>query len=250
MKLINFSLCAVAALMMCACDNGSETTNHTLAVTRPDGVAYADQTKDTLQVYSTDTWTATIADVDWLSPNEFSRTIGSNILDNASFPLTVKPNTTGKIRTATISVKANGKTLNKTYAQMPWLNIKRPTQEIRRSDGTVTSLYDYDHLSELMAYFYFQAEAKGAQDSITMTLYAPSAEITTGDDWVSLRNADNEYVKSMTVTLQSGEVSRNIVIPFVASASTLKSKRTGTITITTSNGLVQPVSIYQAAVEE
>ena len=82
MKLKSFIICAAMIVLAASCDSGSTKSNHAIGVPYPEGVAYADQQSDTLGVYSTDSWTATVTDGDWFTPNEFSKTVSGNKVED------------------------------------------------------------------------------------------------------------------------------------------------------------------------
>ncbi len=254
MKLKNLTICALAAFTMSACDNGSNNNNHYISVPTPEGVVYADQQTDTLTVQSTDSWTATVEDEDyskdWFSPKEFSTTVPSGKIAYSRYGFNILVNTTGGMRKSYFVIKSNGKTLRKTLVQVPWLNITNPGMEIRRKDGTVTSLYDTEHFRELQAYFYFTIAAKGGSDNLKMKLYAPSAEISTSDEWINLQDSESKYVKSITVNHPTKATSYEVTIPINVTANSTSAKRQGKITITTSSGITQEVSVIQDKTEE
>ncbi len=254
MKLKNLTICALAAFTMSACDNGSNNSNHYISVPTPEGVVYADQQTDTLTVQSTDSWTATVEDEDyskdWFSPKEFSTTVPSGKIAYSRYGFNILVNTTGGMRKSYFVIKSNGKTLRKTLVQVPWLNITNPGMEIRRKDGTVTSLYDTEHFRELQAYFYFTIATKGGSDNLKMKLYAPSAEISTSDEWINLQDSESKYVKSITVNRPTKATSYEVTIPINVTANSTSVKRQGKITITTSSGITQEVSVIQDKTEE
>ena len=254
MKLKHFTICALAALTMSACDNGSSNSSHYINVPTPEGVVYADQQTDTLTVQSTDSWTATVEDEDyskdWFSPKEFSTTVPSGKIAYSRYGFNIQANTTGGMRKSYFVIKCNGKTLRKTIVQVPWLNITKPGMEIHRKDGTVTSLYDTEHFRELQAFVYFTIAAKGGSDNLKMKLYAPSAEISTSDEWVNLQNSESAYVKSVTVNRPAKTTSYEVTIPINVTANSTSAKRQGNITITTSNGITQEVSVIQEKAAE
>ncbi len=254
MKLKNLTICALAAFTMSACDNGSNNNNHYISVPTPEGVVYADQQTDTLTVQSTDSWTATVEDEDyskdWFSPKEFSTTVPSGKIAYSRYGFNILVNTTGGMRKSYFVIKSNGKTLRKTLVQVPWLNITNPGMEIRRKDGTVTSLYDTEHFRELQAYFYFTIAAKGGSDNLKMKLYSPSAEISTSDEWINLQDSESKYVKSITVNRPTKATSYEVTIPINVTANSTSAKRQGKITITTSSGITQEVSVIQDKTEE
>ncbi len=254
MKLKNLTICALAAFTMSACDNGSNNSNHYISFPTPEGVVYADQQTDTLTVQSTDSWTATVEDEDyskdWFSPKEFSTTVPSGKIAYSRYGFNILVNTTGGMRKSYFVIKSNGKTLRKTLVQVPWLNITNPGMEIRRKDGTVTSLYDTEHFRELQAYFYFTIAAKGGSDNLKMKLYSPSAEISTSDEWINLQDSESKYVKSITVNCPAKATSYEVTIPINVTANSTSAKRQGKITITTSSGITQEVSVIQDKTEE
>ncbi len=245
MKLKSLILCAAAAILAASCDNGGGNTTHYIGVPYPLGVAYADQQTDTLGVQSTDSWTATVTDGDWFTPNEFSKNISTtNRIDYSKYALRLQTNS-GENRKATFVIKSNGKTLRKTYAQVSWLNITSPNPAIIRSDSTVTSLYDTEHFAELKAYYYFTPDYKGGNDKITATIYSPSVEIATSDEWINLKDGDDRYVKSVKLDKPGGKDQYEVSVPFFVTENTGSAKRRGKITVTTSNGINQTIDVLQ-----
>lgn len=244
MKLKSLILCAAVAVVAASCDNSSNTS-HYIGVPYPLGVAYADQQTDTLGVQSTDSWTATVTDGDWFTPNEFSKDISTtNKIDYSKYALRLQTNN-GENRKATFVIKSNGKTLRKTYAQVSWLNISSPNPAIIRSDSTVTSLYDTEHFAELKAYYYFTPDYKGGNDKITATIYSPSVEIATSDEWINLKNDDEKYVKSVKFDKPRGKDQYEVSVPIFVTENSGSAKRRGKITVTTSNGVTQTIDVLQ-----
>ncbi len=245
MKLKSLILCAVVAILAASCDNGGGNTAHYIGVPYPIGVAYADQQTDTLGVQSTDSWTATVTDGDWFAPNEFSKNIsGTNKIDYSKYALKIQTNK-GENRRATFVIKSNGKTLRKTFAQVSWLNIASPIPTIIRSDSTVTSLYDTEHFAELKAYYYFTPDYKGGNDKITATIYSPSVEIATSDEWVNLKDSEGKYVKSVKFEKPDKKDQYEISVPVFVTENPGVAKRRGKITVTTSNGITQTIDVLQ-----
>ena len=144
-------------------------------------------------------------------------------------------------------IKSNGKTLRKTYVQVSWLNITSPNPAIIRSDSTVTSLYDTEHFAELKAYYYFTPDYKGGNDKVTLTIYSPSVEIATSDEWINLQDGDNKYVKSVKFDKPEKKDQYEVSVPVFVTENTGSAKRRGKITVTTSNGITQTIDVLQGA---
>ena len=246
MKLKSFIICAAMIVLAASCDSGSTKSTHAIGVPYPEGVAYADQQSDTLGVYSTDSWTATVTDGDWFTPNEFSKTVSGNKVDYSKYALKLQTSN-GTNRKAYFTIKSNGKTLRKTYVQVSLLNISNPNPLIIRADSTVTSLYDTEHFAELKAYYYFTPTYKGGSDKIVITIYSPSTEISTSDDWISLQGDDNKYVKNVTLNMPRNQQKFEFTVPVTVQKNTGTTKRTGKINIKTSNGINQIIEVIQGA---
>lgn len=249
MRLGTVSAFALSAMLVLSCDSDSENNNHSIGIIRPDGVAYADQQSDTLAVSSTDSWTAGVEEDGvsglWFAPTEFSRNVGPNRVDYSEFPITFQPNTNDSIRKSYFVVRSNGKTLRRTFVQVPWMNILSPGMVVRRKDGTVTSLYDTEHLYELQAYFYFEIVAGGGNSNIKLNLHAPSAVVSTADEWLSIKDDDGRYVKSIDIDKPVRMPYAEITIPVSSAPNTDSGKREGNVVIATSNGVVQTISFIQ-----
>lgn len=248
MKLKTLSAVAIISAALVSCDNGSDNNYHAISIIRPTGIAYADQQIDTLTVQSTDSWTASVENdgntKDWFSPREFSKSVAKNTVSYNSFKLNLETNTTDSLRKSYFVVKSNGKTARKTYAQVPWLNITNPGLVVRLKDGTVSSLYDTEHLYELRAYFYFNFPAAGGGNNLQFTLYAQSAVISTTDDWINLQEG-SQYTKTTTANRPEKQPYIELTIPITVVANPTTAKRQGTITIKTSNGVNQTITIIQ-----
>lgn len=241
--------CALVATMtLAACSGDSDDEYHEIALASPTGLAYADQTSDTLKIYSTGSWTVTTQDADWFTPTSFSRE--QSRPEWNTYPLTLQTNTTGKVKSALFIVKASGNKnkIYSSYFQVPWMNVANPNPVLRLADGTVSG-FDSSKFSELKAYFTFAFTSAAAADTLRFTLYAPAATISTSDEWISLKQ-DGESVKTASVSREAGSTRTFISIPVSATANTVAEKRTGTITIATSTGIKQEVSITQEAAEK
>lgn len=248
MEFRRLSAIAIVAIALTSCDNGSDNNYHSISIIRPTGIAYADQQTDTLAVQSTDSWTASVENDgdahEWFTPREFSKSVAKNTLSFNTFNLNLEANTTDSLRKAYFVVKSNGKTARKTYAQVPWLNITNPSLVVRLKDGTVSSLYDTDHLYELRAYFYFNFPAAGGNNNLNLTLYAQSAVISTTDDWIDLQEG-SQYTKTINAGREEKQPYMELSIPVTVAANPATEKREGTITIKTSNGVSQTISVIQ-----
>lgn len=229
---------------MFSCSDDDSSTVHILSLYKPTGIAYADQQSDTLGVLSTDSWKCTI-DASWITPSSFSETLDK--AEYLTYPFTISVNTDGSIRTAIFTLSAHGKTVRKTYVQVPWLNITVPNPIILRDDSIVTSLYDYEHLSELSAKFYFIEKETAFSDTMEFKLYAPTARVTVQDDWLSLRTEGaEESASTLDVTGNGAEVS----LAVAGTANSSETRRIGTIVIETSNGITQNVYVAQDGTSE
>lgn len=237
---IAFVITTISLFTSCNSDGSNET--HLIQVMRPVGLAYADQESDSLSVLSTDSWKCTISS-SWITPVEITQSQDKYM--TATYPFYLSANTSGIPRLSNFTIKSNGKnvkTITKTYIQVAWLNIVRPEVVVTRSDSIITSIYDIDHLNELKGNFVINLPSSSVIDTIKLNLYAPTATVSTDLTWLSLRSG---LETGKTVNISRSSSVNPVIIEMTADANTFAARRSGKITIKTSNGVTQCVSVYQ-----
>lgn len=238
-------LLASSAIVFSSCDSDGSNEVHFLQVLKPTNVAYADQETDSLSIISTNSWSYYTADT-WISPREIRQSVNS--YRTYTYPLSFSANNTGTPRLATMTIDSDGKNIkkiSKVYMQTSWLNIVRPQVVLTRADNTITTLYDMEHLNELKANFVYNLASAAVTDSVEIKLNAPSAVFSTADSWIDLSVEGTDAAKSVTVAKLTNSVGISTV-KFSVEANGTTSRRSGTITVKTSNGITQNITVYQA----
>ena len=115
----------VLSLALVACD-GSEYEMHQTYLNKSQVTCYADQTTDTISVFSYDSWSLTASDT-WFSVSQTGYTVPDGYFANIPVCITMPANTTGTNRSGTITIKEsydNQEFVAAIY-QYGWLNITR-----------------------------------------------------------------------------------------------------------------------------
>lgn len=184
---------------------------------------YADQTSDTTNVISFDSWTASIenlsgtASTNWLSvsPTTFSTDNKEYI---AKMTVTLTPNTEGTNRIGFIRINSHD-VVSMPVTQYPFLHVVLPALS-----QTSTGSYIYADVQT----------ATGGKDSVIVKNYAPNARLlhdATTDAWIS----------AIDTTFAETGVHK---IYFTLQPNTTGASRTANIQFT-SNGVTTPIQIYQ-----
>lgn len=143
---------------------------------KPDGLLlYADQTADTTNVYSLDSWTAT-AEGGWfhVSPTECTIPVGQAALTHIE--LTTSPNNTGVNRSGRIVVKSHD-TISQLVYQCTWLNILYPF-------ANYTYEGEDDSYAARKATFSQTLTFDVAATQVRFNTYSPGATLTTDAEWL------------------------------------------------------------------
>lgn len=234
LKLIFAAVAAVFALV--SCESGGNEYHSTYFYPMDSGImTYADQTYDSVKVVSTDSWTldnnsewCTIRNNGQVAP--FSVNIPAGYIAATRLDLALLPNNTGAIRSNTIEVQSSYAKIGKvmqTLVQMPFLNISSPTP----MKQTVNENTQYTFTLTVPA----NGQAAGGKDpSISFTVYASGATLTTSDNSWLVPEQTSGFEKDKTQ-----EVAVKV------SANATGAERTGTLTLT-SNGISTPITVKQA----
>lgn len=199
-----------------SCDK--KTEYHYTAIYYPTvkGFVYADQTLDSINFVTFDSWQLT-CDAAWLHIPENMQ--GGNVPEGyfiqPSVPLTFEPNTTGESRTALVNLHANGNVLSTLYEQLPYLNVIYPARRNSLCELTDSAFVTTDSLI-------FQAHGM----------------------WkVEFKDTDAEWITWEEGTLKQGAPGRNKLV-FNMQENRMPEERKAVIRLT-SNGVADSVMIVQ-----
>ncbi len=223
--------CAALALALVACDD--EQSRHQITVVYPSnngyGVGYADQTLDSIVLYTFDSYKCTVTQGDdWftLDDNWKQATIQNSYYNMfvASIPVYMETNTTDTSRVAYVNINNYGDDWNETvglgYVQLGWLNVTRPTPQ-----------YVYLDYIPNQAVFAMSDSADVTVDSIAFTVEG---------NWTL--ESDASFVTPAASSGSAGEQ----VVRLSLSENNTSATRSATLTLT-SNGVSTPITLVQGA---
>lgn len=220
------TLCASVFLAGCSKDDPDMHTLNIRAVSsdsNPIGY-YADQTSDSVEVVSTDSWNAN-TNCDWIKFRQTAlSTVGYKFAYVYGQALSKKErivldaNTTGEDRMTTINVEANGKKVGLVVKQLGHLNVTEPA----KSQTVNTPL------------FVMRLNGGAASAKVAFTVY-DRTRITTEDTWITV----------------SGDVFEGTCkgVAFETSVSlasnTTGVERTGKVTLVSATGAKTDIEVVQ-----
>ncbi len=220
--------CLFALLASCSNDDNEFHTLNIRAVSsdsNPIGY-YADQTNDSLEVVSSDSWQAN-TNCDWIKFNTSSlSTINYNITYvygqalRRKERITLSANTTGADRETSISVEANKKTVRLIVKQLGYLNVTQPA----KSQAVNTSP------------FLVRLNSSDVSTKIAFTVYAATS-ITTTNSWITVPN--ETYVGTKDGVAFEANIS--------LTPNTTGTSRTGKVTLVSTTGASTDIEIIQGA---
>lgn len=175
-------------------------------------VLYADQTKDTLSILSTDAWTATGADWFTVTPGSFTPQ-NPNTGYLVPIAISTTPNTTGKARAGLVTAHVREDISLPVY-QAAWLNIRTP---FNAGDGEFNLVV---------------SNSDSVATNMDFTTYSPSATLTSDAAWVTFSES----------TFKEGAHKPQVFI----GKNTTNAARTATITLT-SAGVSTKINVRQPA---
>lgn len=137
---------ALVAALFVACNK--ESYYHTMGVQYPQSIAIidADQTMDSVVFATTDNFQLS-SDAGWMTVPDSMKTgrIQNyyHVVWEVRSPLLFEPNTTGRMRTALLSIRCIGdddwdQTSTATFRQTHWLNITSPSPNYAYNEGVIT----------------------------------------------------------------------------------------------------------------
>ena len=230
----------VSALLLCAglttsCDLDSKNERHqTLFFPQsPRGrILYADQTLDTLRVFSYDSWRLTGVyeqpKTEWFSVTPDKADIPANYVGNHRISIRTTPNTTATIRTGglrLVTTFAEFGTLGMPVRQLPYLNILRPVATFPLgTDGkpstqpvfieTVAATASTDNHIDFVLYDENTAAHTLTSDAAWLTIGTIDGGLKAGKNVAKLNIEANLATtpRTATLTLTSAGVSNVITI--------------------------------------
>lgn len=236
MKIKTIFAAALAAVAMTSCDSGSNEYHSTYfyPMTGNGIETYADQTVDSVRVYSTDSWTLdnSCEWVDIYSAGKkapLSITIPAGYMASSRLDFQLQPNTTGEARTTIVQVKS---TFDKIGAVTQYLTQYPFHKIISPSGKTVT-----DEDGKRSYLFQMEVNANGftgadATPSLIFYPYASDATLSCPADWVMLSKMD-DFAKET-----------KHIVTVTCTKNTTGEDRTATIKLT-AGGVTTPIIVKQ-----
>lgn len=221
-------------LLFASCNDNNDNNYHYLDIPGS-SVIFADQERDTVNIISTDSWTAS-EDADWMEL-AYTSYDAKGQSTSRMVPITVQPNLTGKARGAYVRVRSNGRNLNKSKVQVYWMNIVRPlpvyTDDSHHSGSWILG----DNLDDLSVTFAMTDSAYKERDSIRFYLYDTAATLSTTADWVTILN--NQF------TRPDRDLVRLKTAVFTMTPNTTGTDRTAIFTLRSANGVSTQITLTQ-----
>lgn len=216
MKKSYFALLAFLMLFVVSCDEADYEVHQTFFYPqKPYGLQlYADQTADTINVYSIDPWTSSLTG-DWF-------TVSPTVSDkwfNTHIDITTSVNTTGKNRQGMFNVHAH-ETIGLLVMQNTWLNIMDPSPRV---DNTVP-------FEDRRAVFECRVDDDAYSPEVSFYVYQDDAQLTSQAEWL----------KPETITFAKGYHTVKVNVE----TNPEEQERTGTLTLT-SAGITSVITIVQ-----
>lgn len=204
--------------------NKDDSKYHSIQLYRPwggVGYIYADQTVDTVAFTTTENFSFA-SDASWIKvdPEKSKGTVKEGFMLTTYFPITIEPNTTGKVRTGVINGKMYSddfnRDLNLLFQQLACHNIVRPIPV---------------EISNMGIEFLAKDSAHWTKDSIRFTAYC---------DW-KLETTDGSY---LTPRVASGKPGRHTVI-LDLTPNTTTEKKEATLFLKSTNGVTTEMKYTQ-----
>lgn len=180
MKTLKFLFLAGALAALSSCDESSYEVHQTFFYPQiPGGMQfYADQTSDTIHVYSLDSWTSAVTQ-EWMDVTPKSYTVQPMSQADTRLTITTTANTTGAIRTGSVTVSAHD-VVSMGVTQFPWLNIIVPDVTYYNSDPT-----DTDLTPQTQARFDMSLNAATRDTLVVFRVYQDGATLASDASWIA-----------------------------------------------------------------
>ncbi len=207
-----FVLMAVAAgLVSCTESSNEYETLAVYPVVAGYHVIYADQTVDTITIYSTRDWEATCS-ANWFSmdPFDMSGRVGKEGYYFKPLPVYFSENITDKPRAGFLQVLSNGKGVSHYFMQTNWLNIEDPvgiytdSEQPENVKATFTKVIDRDETSASIAFTFYNV---GSLSSDATWAVPDSTTFDAGHTEITITCERNETGSARTANLKLKSVS-------------------------------------------
>lgn len=230
-----FGMLVAVPVLMSSCLNGSNEQHNTtltyLNKVNMAGVVYADETMDSMCVYSTDSWQATTQAPEWLTFDDNQKVYNFKIVNTDGMTLVAKrldlhmtPNTTGHAREGRIKVHTDylpaDMPMGISYTQRPVFRYARPIPTLISKDSFALHIVD---------------SAFVQKDSIKFQLL---------NNWTMKVDEDSAAIDWLTIDKTSGEAGLNVVNINITQKNTTGADRFAQI-ILQSGGITNKVRLYQ-----
>ena len=149
----------------------------------------------------------------------------------------ITPNKSGKINSNYFTIKCDGRTHRRTCIQASWMNVVSPGPKYYGPDGDIENPNELTDFTGVGVRYEMVKAPDETTGEIIFNLYDKKATISTGDSWITLAQTSAEHTQ--------GSLSQQFKIEFTLEENQTGADRTGTITITTQNGVTQTISIIQ-----
>ena len=220
------ALVALTALVAMFHSCAKESEQHLLQMVHPsNSIVFADQTRDSVEFYTFDSWKVVPDDTEWIQvEGENSARVNDQdqLLRLYILPVSIQPNTTGKTRLGYLRVTSYEFTAYASYIQVGFLRITRPAYEIK------TLISEYSSIPSEVS-FCLKDSSTFTLDSLSFTTYNPwTLQPDASASWLTLSRTEGEaghnlvelYMKEnetkssreAKLKLTSGEVTNEIIV--------------------------------------
>ncbi len=208
-KIVHLFLALVVAFNMMSCGDSHESFD-VLAiypVLADYHVIYADQTEDSIQILSSQDWTASLT-ASWISMDAFDMIGKISSQKDGYWPLAVyfSENATGELRYGALQVNSNGKTAGHPFVQTYWLNIQQPEATYTDDNYTKVAFIETISKSDTQAPIAFTLYSNGTLSSDAAWATPDSTSFEAGYTETNVTCEENETgsLRTANLTLKSG----------------------------------------------
>ena len=242
MKPIKFILAAgIGAAMLSSCGDSSYEMHQTMFYPNKGGIVlYADQTMDTIHVYSLDSWTSQPSYNNggtWFNYSPQKATVEAGRASDTKITLTAQPNTSGKNLAGELRVFSHDQIATNVY-HYSWLNVTSPSGRYVDDSGVSinTSQLTMEEFEKVKPKFAIEnIQAAATDTAVRFRTYQPGATLTSDADWLKLEGSNGSF-----------PVADEYRVALKASANTTGATRTATLTLT-SSGISTAITVSQKA---
>lgn len=240
MKPIKLILAAgIGAAMLSSCGDSSYEMHQTMFYPNNGGIRFfADQTQDTIHVYSLDSWTSQASynnGDSWFNYSPKEATVEPGKASDTKITLTVQPNTTGKNLAGELRVFSHDQIATNVY-HYSWLNVISPNAQYVDENGNPisTGQMTIDKFEKAKAKFAIEdIQAAATDTAVRFRTYQPGATLTSDAEWLKLSGSNGSFI-----------VSDEYRVALKASENTTGATRTANLTLT-SGGISTVITVSQ-----